>query len=200
MNRKNQPGVYRRAINNKIIRLLLLLSGAIILSGCAGSSGRIKLTELQLAPLADMPDFAQSASPEAQEAYRFAVAYPQQLEYIPCYCGCNSLGHKNNLECYLKPSGQAVEFDNHAAFCGVCIDITRDVMQLTREGKALADIRNFIDAKYSKSGPSTETEPVPDSVSTFVGPQPETHPDPHQPETNSVSCGAVEAVNSCGKN
>jgi hypothetical protein len=35
------------------------------------------------------------------------------------------------------------------------VDITRDVMRLMREGRGEAEIRAYIDATYSKFGPST---------------------------------------------
>jgi len=55
------------------------------------------------APLSEMPDYVQEALPKVQEAYQFAVANPEALEHILCYCGCNSLGHMNNTEYYIKP-------------------------------------------------------------------------------------------------
>jgi len=108
-------------IPNQQKRIFLLLALGLLLilsSGCA-SAGRTKLQALKLAPLSDMPDYVQKAAPEVQEAYRFAVANPEALEYIPCYCGCNSLGHMNNSECYVKsfnPDGTVAEFENHAAY------------------------------------------------------------------------------------
>jgi hypothetical protein len=33
-------------------------------------------------------------------------------------------------------------------------------MQMTREGKAVQEIRAFVDSKYAKFGPSTDTEPI----------------------------------------
>lgn len=104
--------------HSKVFLLLALGILLVLSSGCAGS-GRIKLQELALAPLLDMPAYVQEALPEVQEAYRFAVANPEALQYIPCYCGCNSLGHMNNTDCYVKsfnPDGTVAEFDNHAAY------------------------------------------------------------------------------------
>ena len=99
-----------------ILGVFLILS-----SGCASlaGSGRTKLKALKLAPLSDMPDYVQDAAPEVQEAYQFAVANPEALEHIPCYCGCNTMGHMNNTDCYVKSfreDGTVAEFDNHAAY------------------------------------------------------------------------------------
>lgn len=54
---------------------------------------------------------------EVQKAYRFALANPDVLERIPCYCGCNRVGHTNNVMCYIQSVGAdgEVVFDSHAA-------------------------------------------------------------------------------------
>ncbi|MER3397011.1 MAG: hypothetical protein C4315_04340 [Chloroflexota bacterium] len=57
-----------------------------------------------------------AAPPEVQEAYYFAVANPDTLRYIPCFCGCVSHGHGSNLDCYVaqfRPDGSVV-LDPHA--------------------------------------------------------------------------------------
>jgi hypothetical protein len=43
-----------------------------------------------------------AASPEVQEAYRYAVANPEALQYMPCFCGCGAQGHTSNLDCYVR--------------------------------------------------------------------------------------------------
>jgi len=40
------------------------------------------------------------------------------------------------------------------------VDIARDAMILMRRGKSLAEIRAFVDRRYSRFGPPTDTEPV----------------------------------------
>jgi hypothetical protein len=69
-----------------------------------------------MAPESALPDFVQDAPPQVKEAYRFAIANPDVLSYIPCYCGCGAVGHQSNRDCYVKevrPDG-SLEFDNHA--------------------------------------------------------------------------------------
>ncbi|HEY3341233.1 MAG TPA: PCYCGC motif-containing (lipo)protein, partial [Anaerolineae bacterium] len=75
---------------------------------------------------------------------------------IPCYCGCGKMGHKSNYACYVKGADTAGKpvFDSHALGCSICVDITQDAMRLTREGKSPQDIRAYVDAAYSKYGPS----------------------------------------------
>ncbi len=72
------------------------------------------------------------------------------------------MGHTSNLSCYIsaiEPDGSIV-FDEHASGCGICVDITQDVMRLMREERTSQDIRAYIDATYSPFGPSTDT-PLP---------------------------------------
>lgn len=111
-----------KSLSGKSSQLFLALALGILVilsSGCASTratAGRPRLKELRLAPLSEMPDYVRSASPQAQEAYRFAVANPELLKHIPCYCGCNAIGHQNNFDCYVDALDPVVEFDNHAAY------------------------------------------------------------------------------------
>ncbi len=140
---------------------LLLMLGTLVLSACGSPAIKDPVptaTPMAIMALADMPDFVQKALPKTQEAYQFVVANPRTLLTVPCYCGCSRMGHKNNLDCYIKESANGqITFDNHAAFCGVCVDITHDVMRLQTEGKTPLEIRTYVDAQYSTVGPSTDT-------------------------------------------
>ncbi len=54
--------------------------------------------------------------PEAREAYAFALERPDVLQYIPCYCGCAALGHRSNLECFVRSApGGGVVLEAHGA-------------------------------------------------------------------------------------
>ena len=80
--------------------------------GDAGSTG----TEIKLAPVSQLPERVRRAPPVVQEAYRFAIANPEVLAQIPCYCGCGSMGHESDLDCFIeefKPDGTIV-FGYHA--------------------------------------------------------------------------------------
>ena len=91
-----------------------------------------------------------------REAYQFAVANPDALKNVPCYCGCGAVGHTSNYSCYVKDqkgSGEVV-FDQHALGCGICVDIARDVMKYTQQGKSPQEIRAAIDQTFGQFGPS----------------------------------------------
>jgi hypothetical protein len=106
--------------------------------------------------MGQMPGEVQSAPVTVQQAYQFAVANPVVMKNIPCYCGCGNLGHTSNYDCYVSSvDGQGkVTFDQHALGCSICVDITQDVMRLLKEGKSPQEARAYVDATYSKYGPS----------------------------------------------
>lgn len=126
----------------------------VILAGCNSESQAFALASESV-----LPDFLSGAPPKVREAYLFAAANPRELEKYPCYCGCGAMGHTSNLSCYISEIDEtsAISFDNHAAGCGICVDITQDVMRLMREGRSSPEIRAYVDAQYSAFGPSTDT-------------------------------------------
>lgn len=73
-------------------------------------------TEITLAPVSQLPEKVRRAPPVVQEGYRFAIANPEVLAKLPCYCGCGSMGHTSDLDCFIqefKPDGTIV-FGYHA--------------------------------------------------------------------------------------
>lgn len=110
-----------------------------------------------MAPLDQMPAEVQASPTSVQEAYRFAVANPDIMKQIPCYCGCGAIGHTSNYACYVKEvsSSGEITFDTHALGCSICVDITQDVMRLLKNGKSLNEIQSIIDQTYSKYGSPT---------------------------------------------
>jgi hypothetical protein len=133
-----------------------LLLTLLLLAACA------QVNTVKLAPESALPDFLHDASHDFRLAYRYAIANPEELRKYPCYCGCVYMGHENNLDCYISEIGTdgSVKFDNHASGCGICVEITLDVMQLRSQGWESPDIRSYIDTKYSERGPGTNT-PLP---------------------------------------
>lgn len=109
-----------------------------------------------MAPMDQMPMNVQSAPVAVQEAYQFNTANPDIMQDIPCYCGCGDIGHTSNYDCYVSniDDKNNITFDNHALGCSICVDITQDVMRMLRDGKSPQDARVYIDATYSKYGPS----------------------------------------------
>jgi Protein of unknown function with PCYCGC motif len=140
-------------ISHKFFFVLLIASVALGgLSACSTQKG----TDLHMMPMDHMPADVQSAPVTVQQAYQFAAANPDVMKDIPCYCGCGDIGHASNYACYVShvdDSGE-ITFDNHALGCSICVDITQDVMRMLREGKSPQEARAYVDATYSKYGPS----------------------------------------------
>ncbi len=135
--------------------LLIAVSAPLLLTtACAaGASNDMTLGAMDLLP-AEM----QNAPTRVREAYQFAAANAGALQNVPCYCGCGALGHTSNYSCYVKQSKAdgARVFDSHALGCSLCVDITQDVMRLSRQGKSPGDIRATIVSTYSQFGPPNQ--------------------------------------------
>jgi hypothetical protein len=135
----------------------LLLVSVLFLAACS------RPAQPELAPESDLPAFLVSAEGRVRDAYRFALANPDALKTVPCYCGCGAIGHDSNLACFVQqaPSqgGEAI-FDQHGAGCGICVDIAQDVMRLTTDGQQPSVIRTYVDAAYGQLAPGTDT-PLP---------------------------------------
>ena len=100
--------------------------------------------------------FAQNCSIVWCDETLYAVAHPEMLQAVGCYCGCGGMGHTSNYSCFV--AGQdltgATVYDGHALGCSICVDIARDVERLAAEGRDMRAIQEYIDAEYSKYGPS----------------------------------------------
>jgi hypothetical protein len=137
--------------------LVFTLLSAVFLSGCSSSNtSQTEARSYTLAPLSDIPLEAQNAPLTVRESYQFAVANPEVLKQIPCYCGCGSMGHTSNYSCYVADeiADGSLNFDGHALGCSICVDITQDAMRMLDQGKSVPEIRNFVDQTYARFGPS----------------------------------------------
>jgi len=137
-----------------LISLIVLLMVSGLAAGCSGKEAASAGSNL--APADALPDDVRRAPVSVQQAYRFALANPDVLQQIPCYCGCGAMGHTSNYDCYISgvaPDGKAA-FDTHALGCSICVDITQDTMRLIKQGKSLQEVRLYVDQTYSQYGPS----------------------------------------------
>ena len=101
------------------------------------------------------------ADARTEEAYAYALASPGALQWIPCYCGCAAMGHRNNVDCYFKPvtGGQPPRYEEHASFCQVCVETTLMVKRLLSQGQSLREVRQAVDQAFGGGGaPGTPTE------------------------------------------
>ncbi len=102
-----------------------------------------------------------SASPETRTAYRLASERSDLFAQMPCYCGCAVLDvpPRSLKDCFINPDGSP---DSHANGCRVCVSIALDVEAAFQAGKTPSEIRASIDAKYTGTGPATDTPFPPD--------------------------------------
>jgi hypothetical protein len=143
--------LYRKSYLHFLVFMVIFL---IVLAGCSTqNTGNGQ----------PLPDFVMDTPTRVKEAYQYAIAHPDDLAAVPCYCGCGNMGHTSNLSCYIRetsPDG-TITFDDHAIGCGLCVDIAQDVKRLRLEGQTLSETRAYIDATYSGFGPGTNT-PLPE--------------------------------------
>jgi uncharacterized protein with PCYCGC motif len=54
-------------------------------------------------PPMPVSSFAPARPPEVVRAvYTFAARHPEVLHYVPCFCGCQRSGHKDNDDCFIR--------------------------------------------------------------------------------------------------
>jgi hypothetical protein len=97
---------------------------------------------------------------DVRDGYEFAIARPDVLGVLPCYCGCGlSSGHTSNLDCFVAGVDRsgAVVMDDHGSGCQTCLDIARDAKTLVTQGRTLPEIRKLIDQRHGDKGPGTDT-------------------------------------------
>ena len=71
--------------------------------------------QVQTLPRGQLPVFAGTG--EIRGLYRYAVEHGDELQYIPCFCGCGRYGHQSNRDCYVKAFNVdgTLTFTSHAA-------------------------------------------------------------------------------------
>jgi hypothetical protein len=116
-------------------------------------------------PLPNSGQVAARPVEQVRAAYAFAARRADILQYIPCYCGCESEGHRSNEDCYLRgrTSAGTPQWSAHSEMCAICLGVTRDVIKLHAEGQSVGEIRQAVDASYvPRYGHGTPTPPPPE--------------------------------------
>jgi hypothetical protein len=143
--------------NRLLPALTLLLSLSALVVACTGTNVKqSSLDSFPMASLDNMPSNVQDAPVTVQQAYQFAVANPEILKQIPCYCGCGGMDHTSNYSCYVTEENTdgSPSFDDHALGCSICVDITQDTIRLLNQDKSVPEILAFVDQTYASFGPS----------------------------------------------
>ncbi|MBL8205384.1 MAG: hypothetical protein JNM09_14200 [Blastocatellia bacterium] len=144
---------------NKIIPVITLLVG-LWLAACNQSASHTttqhhppQVSPTAVAPrvpahltaLPDLKSLAPTLPPErfngkVRKAYQVAREIPQTLTQLPCFCYCDTIGHKSLHTCYE---------DEHSAGCDVCMDSALIAAELKQQGRSDAEIRSQLIAKYN---------------------------------------------------
>jgi hypothetical protein len=91
-------------------------------------------------------------TPVVTQVFQFAAEHPEVLSYVPCFCGCDHMGHKGNDDCFVKQraaNGDVIAWEPHGTECQVCIDVGQQSMQMYSSGASVAQIRAAIEKKYA---------------------------------------------------
>jgi len=95
-------------------------------------------------------------------AYMFAAEHPEILSYVPCFCGCERMGHHGNEDCFVKArdvNGDVVAWEDHGMECAVCLDVASRAQQMYKAGKPIDEIRAAVEKEWK--GRSTLHTPTP---------------------------------------
>jgi hypothetical protein len=110
-----------RIIGGAILVAVVLSVGMVLLARRAPQEDAITVAasgdRLHRVRAGDLPAFAASESSLVQTAYRYAAAHPEVLQYIPCFCGCEMIGHRHNGDCYVQAARAdgTITFTSHGA-------------------------------------------------------------------------------------
>ena len=93
------------------------------------------------------PAYVKALPADWQAAYSFALARPDVLQWLPCYCGCAGIPHRSNLDCFFQ--GREVKgtfsYEEHASYCDICIETANMANDMLQQGKTMVEIRAAVD-------------------------------------------------------
>lgn len=109
------------------------------------------------------PGYVRDLHAEGQAAYAFALARPDVLQWLPCYCGCTGIPHRSNLDCYFvrREVKGTFAYEEHASFCDICIKTANMASEMLAKGSTMTQVRAAVDSTFGGGAvPGTDT-PVP---------------------------------------
>ena len=128
--------------------------------------GDPRFIDAALPLLPDNLGFSPRPADYVRTVYAFAARHSDVLRYVPCFCGCERMGHRTNDECFIarrSATGQVVEWEPHGVICEVCLDVAHEAMQLHNTGASIDQIRAVIDREWTSRGASHTNTPRPPS-------------------------------------
>jgi hypothetical protein len=98
-------------------------------------------------------------------AFEFAAEHPEIASYVPCFCGCQMMGHHGNEQCFVRsraPNGDVTEWEPHGVDCAICIDVATRSRQMYSAGASARDIRAAIEKEFAPLAHTMTPTPRPD--------------------------------------
>jgi len=143
---------------NDNTKLLIIAAAAIILIGIfwIGPNLINKGEDTENYDDLNLPSYAYTNAPTLK-AYGYAIQNPEVIEKIPCYCGCEGIGHTSLLSCYISNDGV---YSSHASNCDICVGEVIQIKQLYESGMYISEIKEIIDKEYSKYGEGNGGIPI----------------------------------------
>jgi len=106
------------------------------------------------------PDYVKALPAAGQQAYAFALARPDVLQWMPCYCGCAGIPHRSNLDCFFqrREVKGTYQYEEHASFCDICVKTANMASDMLQQGKTAVEIRAAVDSTFGGgAAPGTNT-------------------------------------------
>jgi hypothetical protein len=75
-----------------------------------------QLDDADIPPLPAVPFPAARPMEIVRAVYVFAARHPEVLSHVPCFCGCESRGHKHNDDCFVAQrdfKGRPTKWEPH---------------------------------------------------------------------------------------
>jgi hypothetical protein len=122
----------------------------------------------QSLPPLHIPDIDPRLLPRPPEVirttYRFAAEHPEVLRYIPCFCGCETSGHRSSEDCFVASrarNGKVTKWNEHGIACAMCIAVADRAREMHAKGSSVVEVRADVERRYGHTtGLSTPT-PLP---------------------------------------
>jgi hypothetical protein len=96
--------------------------------------------------------------------YEFAARHPEVMHYVPCFCGCGQMGHKDNHDCFVSArnsTNKVLGWETHALVCEICVDVAYQAWQMFNSGSNVTAIRAAIEKKYADRASGHTNTPMP---------------------------------------
>jgi hypothetical protein len=134
----------------------------------ASGASSLQMVAPDLPPLPPGMERAVRPVEVVKAAYEYAARHPEILKYMPCFCGCERMGHRGNDDCFVEKrdaNGRVTEWVAHGMVCEVCIDVATKARQMHNGGASLTAIRDAIEREYARPDRGHTPTPTPPAKS-----------------------------------